>query len=92
MAYHRGFYLKKAGFIISVYNLYKNKGVMYDTEIVKKYFPEHGIHISYRQWMNIKGEVIPKDKFVNQNFVNDYEKIIEEFKPKEQPAFSFKTI
>lgn len=90
MAYHRGYYLKKAGFIVSVYNMYKDQGIIYDTTIVKKHFPDHGIHISYRQWMNIKGEIIPKDSFVNRDLVNDYEKIVENFKPKKNEQLALK--
>lgn len=26
-----------------------------DTRILRSHFPKHGIFISYRQWMNIKG-------------------------------------
>lgn len=65
MAYHREFYLKKAGFIVSIYNMYKDQGIIHDTKIIKNYFPKHGIFISYRQWMNIKGMKIPKEVITN---------------------------
>ena len=90
MAYNRKNYVKKAAFIVSVYNLYKDKGVLQDSRIVKNHFPKHGIHITYRQWMNIKNEIIPKDSFVNKDFVNDYEKIVEEFKPKSKQQLELK--
>lgn len=90
MAYNRENYLKKAAFIVSVYNMYKDQGIMHDTKIIREHFPKHGIHIKYRQWMNIKGETIPKPCFVNKDFVNDYETIIEEFKPKTGQKIKFK--
>jgi hypothetical protein len=90
MAYHREYYLKKSAFIVSVYNMYKAQGIIHDTKIVKNHFPKHGIHISYRQWMNIKGEVIPKGSFVNKDFINDYIKIVEEFKPKTKNQLELK--
>lgn len=81
MAYHRGYYLKRAAFIISVYNMYKAQGILFDTKIVKDYFPKHGIHITYRQWMNIKGESVPRESFVNKDMINDYDEIVKDFKP-----------
>lgn len=59
MAYNRRNYVKRAKYIISVYNQYKHVDVP-DTRILSNYFPQHNIFISYRQWMNIKGMVIPK--------------------------------
>lgn len=90
MAYNRENYLKKAAFIVSVYNMYKDQGMVHDTKIIKNQFPKHGIHIKYRQWMNIKGEIIPKTSFVNKDLINDYEKIVEEFKPKTKEQLKFK--
>jgi hypothetical protein len=60
MAYNKTNYNKRARFIIGVYNMVKNPDVP-DTKIVSKEFPKHGINISYRQWMNIKGMPIPKE-------------------------------
>lgn len=65
MAYNRRNYLKTARYIVSVYNLYKFPDVP-DTKIVRNYFPKHNIHITYRQWMNIKGMVIPKEENTQQ--------------------------
>jgi len=58
MAYNRNNYIKRAKYIISVYNQYKHSDVP-DTRILNNYFPQHNIFISYRQWMNIKGMVFP---------------------------------
>lgn len=58
MAYNRRNYVKRAKYIISVYNQYKHADVP-DTRILNNYFPQHNIYISYRQWMNIKGMVFP---------------------------------
>ena len=60
MAYNKTNYNKRARFIIEVYKGAKNPDVP-DTKIVSKEFPKHGINISYRQWMNIKGMPIPKE-------------------------------
>ena len=60
MAYNRRNYLKTARYIVSVYNQYKFPDVP-DSKIVRVHFPQHNIHITYRQWMNIKGMVIPKE-------------------------------
>lgn len=89
MAYNRENYLKKAAYIVSVYTLYKDQG-MFDSRIVRNHFPKHGIHIKYRQWMNIKNEIIPQPLFMNKDFVNDYEKIVEEFKPKTKEQLKLK--
>jgi len=59
MAYNRRNYIKRAKYIISVYNQYKHQDVP-DTRILNNYFPQHNIFISYRQWMNIKGMVFPQ--------------------------------
>lgn len=59
MAYNKKNYNKRARFIIKVYKDHKNDDVP-DTKIVAEIFPEFGINISYRQWMNIKGAPIPK--------------------------------
>jgi hypothetical protein len=61
MAYNRQNYVKRAKYIISVYNQYKQSDVP-DTRILNNYFPKHNIFISYRQWMNIKGMVFPKEE------------------------------
>lgn len=60
MAYNNRNYFKRVRKIIDVYNSYKHEDVP-DTKIVKNYFPKHDIHLSYRQWMNIKGMIIPKE-------------------------------
>lgn len=60
MSYNKTNYYKRARFIIQVYNSVKNPDLP-DTRIVANLFPKHGINISYRQWMNIKGTKIPKD-------------------------------
>lgn len=60
MAYNKTNYYKRARFIISIYNAVKNPDIP-DTTIVSKVFPKHGINLSYRQWMNIKGAPIPKE-------------------------------
>lgn len=59
MAYNNKNYIKKARYIIDVYNAHKHADVP-DTRIVRNIFPKHNIYLSYRQWMNIKGMVIPK--------------------------------
>lgn len=60
MAYNKNNYYKKCLRIIEVYNAHKHEDVP-DTRIVKHIFPKFHINISYRQWMNIKGSVIPKE-------------------------------
>lgn len=65
MAYNRRNYLRTARYIVSVYRLYKDEDVP-DSKIVRVHFPKHNIHISYRQWMNIKGMVIPKEETEQQ--------------------------
>lgn len=60
MAYNKQNYYKRLRFIIQVYKAAKNPDIP-DTKIVSKVFPKHGIDISYRQWMNIKGQPIPKE-------------------------------
>lgn len=59
MAYNRNNYIKRARFIIKIYNDAKHLDVP-DTFIVRNVFPKNNIYLTYRQWMNIKGEVIPK--------------------------------
>ncbi|MCT3661062.1 hypothetical protein [Elizabethkingia anophelis] len=59
MAYNNKNYIKKARYIIDIYNEYKHADVP-DTRIVRNIFPKYNIYLSYRQWMNIKGMVIPK--------------------------------
>lgn len=60
MAYNRNNYLKRARYIIGVYNDFKHADVP-DTTILRNVFPKHNIYISYRQWMNIKGmKGVPK--------------------------------
>lgn len=53
MAYNRTNYNKRVQYIIQVYNKAKERDIP-DTRILKSVFPNHGIYISYRQWMNIK--------------------------------------
>ncbi|MBO4233887.1 hypothetical protein [Riemerella anatipestifer] len=65
MAYNRRNYLKKARFIVEVYNSHKHSDVP-DTTIVRNVFPKYNIFLSYRQWMNIKGMVIPKEETTTQ--------------------------
>jgi hypothetical protein len=60
MAYNRKNYYKRARFIIAVYNENKYSDVP-DTKIINQIFPRHNIYLSYRQWMNIKGLIIPKE-------------------------------
>ena len=59
MAYNRNNYYKRARYIIEIYNGAKHADVP-DTTIVRNVFPKYNIHLTYRQWMNIKGLVIPK--------------------------------
>lgn len=59
MAYNRNNYIKRARSIIEVYNAHKHADVP-DSHIVRNIFPKYNIFITYRQWMNIKGMVIPK--------------------------------
>jgi hypothetical protein len=54
MAYNKANYYKKIKNIIDAYEKIKHYDIP-DTFIVAKEFPKHGIFISYRQWMNIKG-------------------------------------
>ncbi|MFC3159005.1 hypothetical protein ACFOEQ_11100 [Chryseobacterium arachidis] len=61
MSYNNKNYIKRARYIISVYNAHKHADVP-DTKIVRHTFPKYNIHLSYRQWMNIKGMVIPKEE------------------------------
>lgn len=63
MAYNRNNYYKTASYIISIYNEAKQPDVP-DTTIVRNVFPKHNIHITYRQWMNIKGLAIPKQQTI----------------------------
>ncbi|PDS23551.1 hypothetical protein [Flavobacterium branchiophilum] len=60
MAYNKTNYYKRARFIIQVYKSIKQPHIP-DTKIVTKEFPKHGINLTYRQWMNIKGMQIPKE-------------------------------
>lgn len=60
MAYNKKNYYKWARNVIEIYNKYKYEDVP-DTHIIKHKFPLHGVFISYRQWMNIKGMRIPKE-------------------------------
>lgn len=53
MAYNRKNYNKRVRYIIEVYQQAKERDIP-DTRILRFVFPSHGIHISYRQWMNIK--------------------------------------
>lgn len=79
MAYRDENYIKTAGFIISVYNLYKSEDIP-DTQIVRNYFPKHFIFIKYRQWMNIKGLIIPREYIIDSNVLTHYESILNSFK------------
>lgn len=58
--YNKNNYYKWARYVVEIYNKYKHEDVP-DTRIVKNKFPEHGIFITYRQWMNIKGMRIPRE-------------------------------
>ncbi|WP_298307228.1 hypothetical protein [Flavobacterium sp.] len=60
MAYNKKNYNKTARYIIEVYNAAKTPDIP-DTKIVRTIFPQNNIHLSYRQWMNIKGGVFPKE-------------------------------
>ena len=60
MAYNKKNYYKKCLRIIEIYKAHKYEDVP-DTYIVARVFPKFHIIISYRQWMNIKGIVIPKE-------------------------------
>lgn len=53
MAYNRTNYLKTVNYIVDIYNKAKERDKP-DTQILRYVFPQHGIYISYRQWMNIK--------------------------------------
>lgn len=53
MAYNPTNRIRNINKIIAVYAEHKQYDVP-DTRIVKNIFPKHGIHISYRSWMNIK--------------------------------------
>lgn len=55
MAYNGLNYAKKTARIVEVYKSVKESDKP-DSTIVAKIFPEHGIFISYRTWMNIKGK------------------------------------
>ncbi len=59
MAYNRNNYFKRARYIIAIYNDAKHADVP-DTKIVRTIFPKHNIYLTYRQWMNIKGAIIPR--------------------------------
>ncbi len=60
MAYNKKNYYKDCLRIIEVYKAHKYEDVP-DTRIVANVFPKFNINISYRQWMNIKGMVIPNE-------------------------------
>lgn len=53
VAYNRNNYLKTIRYVLGVYSTVKEHDVP-DTHIVRVIFPKHGIHMSYRKWMNIK--------------------------------------
>ncbi len=54
MAYNRKNYLNEVERILLVYTKVKKEHIP-DTYIVRVLFPQHGINISYRKWMDIKG-------------------------------------
>lgn len=54
MAYNRINYLKEVKRVLVVYTMVKQEHIP-DTFVVRTLFPKHGIHISYRKWMMIKG-------------------------------------
>lgn len=54
MAYNRNNYSRRVQYIREVYSKAKERDIP-DTRILKHVFPTHGIYLSYRQWMNIKG-------------------------------------
>lgn len=45
---------RKYNYIIDIYKEYKQEDIP-DTFIVFNVFPKHGVFISYRQWVRIKG-------------------------------------
>ena len=56
MAYNRDNYKKHVQFVLSVYRQCKNDNTdKPDSQIVRQDFPKHGLNMSYRKWMNIKG-------------------------------------
>ena len=61
MAYNKKNYFKRVRFIIEIYKSAKHEDVP-DTQIVRTVFPKHNIHLSYRQWMNLKGLSVPKEQ------------------------------
>lgn len=65
MAYNRVNYILEIGRITALYTLLKEADKP-DTFIVRSLFPKHGVFISYRKWMNIKG-MKPSGAKVNPN-------------------------
>ena len=53
MAYNKKNFLKRAAFILQVYQSVKEHDIP-DTYILKYVFPKYGIELSYRTWMNMK--------------------------------------
>jgi len=64
MAYNKRNYNRKVYYILSVYMAYKYADVS-DAYIIRVCFPKHNIHISYRQWMNIKNTPLPKSETID---------------------------
>ena len=53
MAYNNRNYHRRVQYIVKVYQEAKERDIP-DTRILQSVFPSYGIHLSYRQWMNIK--------------------------------------
>ena len=54
MAYNRKNKAKEFKRILQIYTEVKQEDIT-DTYIVRVVFPKHGIYISYRKWMSVKG-------------------------------------
>jgi hypothetical protein len=54
MPYNKNNKNKRNKYILDVYKSVKQEDIA-DTFIVRNLFPKHGIFISYRAWMEIKG-------------------------------------
>ena len=65
MSYNSNNYNKWVNEVIKLYRSLKTPDIP-DTEIIRREFPRHNIHLSYRQWMNIKGRPLKKEAPTNQ--------------------------
>ena len=54
MAYNQNNKNKRSMYILDVYKSVKQQDIP-DTYILRNIFPKHGIFISYKTWMQIKG-------------------------------------